>query len=337
LAFFENRGIAGVLMRYVLPLIGLLFTSSLWAEDVDAVKLLDKAIRHPGIYSQICDLQLIPAPAPLPAFRQVLNGEAVFSPATLEVLSKNRVPVLAAVSQKLKSLDLFAKPKEQPLDPSIKKDEDGNYESDSAPRGYDPGTYNTLLLRVIQELDGAEALPALLEFEQRYNAVITKVEKDPTAQPPTVDGAEGAGVALDGLFNDEKGDAIDYEKLTEPQRKVYELRGKVFSLIMAQRDMLAVMVHIMRKAGFEPFLNCPLEAEYGKLLKEKAAEHETLRAFKAADDIPEADRDAIKYDPVHKVAYFAWDPVMMKFSEEKRSLIRQLTEEFIKKQAPAKP
>jgi hypothetical protein len=313
---------------HLLPLISLLGTGLSLAQAPQ--ELLDAAIRHPGLYSQMCDVQIMPSPAPLSAFRQVAVGEAFLSEATLEALKKQRKPVLELISQRLEKVDLFAKPQPQGLDPKIKKDEEGNFESDGEPRGYDPATYSILTLRIIQDLDGVEAMPALLSFETRFHAALLKLEKDPTAPIPTVDGLDGANVAMEGLFNNEKGEPVDYDKLTEAQQRVFERRGKVFRATAAQRDMLAVMVKLMRKEGFEPMLNSPLEAEYGKLLKEQNQEDDELKKYRKTEDIPKDEQDNIKYDAVHGTAYYVWQPVQLPYTEEKRSMIRQLAGDFVK-------
>ena len=92
--------------------------------------------------------------------------------------------------------------------------------------------------------------------------------------------------------------------------------------------MLAICVRLMRKQGYEPMLASNLEKTYGKALKGKWSGDEELSKYKKADDIPADERDAIKFDPVHKVAYMAWNPVELPYSEDMRTEILTLTKAF---------
>jgi hypothetical protein len=297
------------------------------------IDLLDAAIRFPGSYSQTCDVNLSKAPAPIVAFRLSLHGEAYLSEKTLDTLESNRAEVLGAVKKKLQAIDLLGKPTEQKLDPNIKEDE-----ADSEPRGYDPAVYSILLLDVISQLNGVEVFADLLAFEEKFHTALLKAEKDPTVAPPTVDGLDSANLAMEGLFEDAKGQPLDFDKLTETQRRVFERRDRVFKTQAAHRDILSVLVRGMRREGFEPMLQSPLEKEYGKLLVEHWGEDEELKKYKKTEDIPEDERENIKYDPIHKVAYQVWSGVTIPYTEEKRSMIRQLAEAFVKsKDKPVAP
>ncbi len=301
-----------------------------------ATELLDKAIRHPGIYGQVCDLRMLPSPAPIPGFRLILQGEAMLSEVTLEALKAQKAELAPIIIQRLSALELFTKPQNQPLDPAIKKDEEGNYESDSDPRGYDPKVYNLLLLRIIQDLEMVEAIPALLAFEERFYAAVKRAEKDKTAPLPTVHGAEAAAVAMEGLYNDETGKPVEYDTLTDAQKEEFVRKGLVFNLVVAQRDILAVIVRFMRKEGYQPLLNSPFEAEYGRLLRERWGQHRQLKNYKKPEDIPEEEQEDVKFDPIHGLAYEVWDPVKVPYTEEKRAFIRELAAKFVESRTAPK-
>ncbi len=288
---------------------------------------LDKLLRFPGDYSQVCDAMLSTSPAPIPAFYSIMHGEAGFSVANMDYMRKNRAGILAAVKVKLASADLLKKPKKQPKDPSIPKED-----QDVEPRGVDPSSFNTLLIGIVEELDGVEVLPELLAVEEKYFALLEAAEKDPKAAVPQADGSEGAGVYAEFLKENEEYDKLSKKRLAEVERL-----QDVFRAQAVHRDMLAVCVHIMRKAGYEPMLNSSVEKAYGKGLKEEFATDEELSKFKSAADIPEESREYIKFDPIHKLAYRVNPNVRIPFTPEVRKEILDITKSFIaSKNAPAK-
>lgn len=281
---------------------------------------LDDLLRYPGDYSQICDARISPFPAPIPGFHTLLHGEAGFSTARLEIMRKKRAELIPAIAAKLEKADLARKPKPPVPDPSIPKDQ-----VDVDPVGADPAAYSTLLLTMIEELDAREVFPQLMKLEEKLHTMVTAAEKDPTAPLPEVDGAEGSGLSVDtGLTEDE-----DWDTLSPERKALIERKQKLFSAQAAQRDILAVLVRSMRKAGYEPMLESSLEKTYGKLLKDKWKDDETFSKYQSTDDIPPDDRESVKFDPIHKVAYSVWDPVEIPYSEEIRTNILTLTRSYL--------
>jgi hypothetical protein len=287
---------------------------------------LDKLLRFPGDYGQICDASLSTFPAPIAAFRSIMHGEAGFSKANMDFMRKNRAKLLAAVAAKLETVDLLRKPKPQPIDPSIPKDQ-----QDVEPKGVDPDSFNTLLLTIIEELDAVEVLPQLLALEEKYYVLLQAVEKDPKAPMPQADGSEGAGVSPNLLKEDE-----DYEKLSKARQAEIEHQQEVFRAQAVHRDMLAVCVHIMRKVGYGPMFSSNLEKIYGKALKAKYGQDEVLSKYKSAADIPKDEREYIKYDPIHKLAYRVSGDVQIPYTPEIRKEILDLTKAFIASKEAAK-
>jgi hypothetical protein len=298
-----------------------------WLIPTGPVKL-DDMLRYPGSYGQVCDVRVVPVPAPIPGFRQIVLGEAHFSERNLAWMKSQRKSVLGQISERLRSISLFQKATEQPTDPNVPKDAEGNYEADGTPQGVDPKVYSGLLLELIQELDGVEALPAVLEFEAKFYAAVQRAEKDPEAPLPTVDG--GGGVVMEGLYTKADGELLDPESLPAAEKAALERKSAVHSAVAAHRDILAVLVRLMRKLGYQPMLDSPLEAEYGRLLKERWSTDEEMKKFKSAEDIPKEDRESIKFDPLHKVAYPVWEPVNVPFDEGKREIILKLAAAFAK-------
>jgi hypothetical protein len=218
---------------------------------------LDQLLRHPGSYSQICDAMESAFPAPIPGFRSIMHGEAGFSKTNLDFIKKNRAKLLPALAAKLKSVDLLREPKPQPKDPAVKESE-----PEADPVGVDPACFNTLLLTMIEELDAVEVLPELLAVEEKYHALLTAGEKDAQAPLPQTDG-DGAGVFPSNLLKEGE----EYDKLTPERAAEVERQQAVFAAQAVHRDILAVMVRLMRKPGYPPMLASDLEKTYGKLLR----------------------------------------------------------------------
>jgi hypothetical protein len=302
-------------------------TASAAPEKPELADKLDKLLRFPGDYSQVCDATDSTFPAPIPAFHSIMHGEAYFSEKNMAFMKKNRAKLMPALAAKLESVDLLRKPKPQPNDPAIPKDE-----QDVEPKGVDPDSFNTLLLTIIEELDAAEVLPQLLALEGKYYPLLQAFEKDPKAPMPQADGSEGAGVSPNLLKEGE-----EYDKLTKEREAEIDQQREVFRAQAVHRDMLAVCVHIMRKAGFEAMLASDLEKAYGKALKAKYGADEELSKYKSAADIPKEDREYTKFDPIHKLAYRVGGDVQIPYTPEIRKQILDLTKSFINsKGAPKK-
>jgi len=281
---------------------------------------LDALLRHPGNYSQNCDARLSSYPAPIPGFKTILHGEASFSEKNSDLIKKHRAALIPAIAAKLEAIDLKQKPTEQSPDPAIPKEE-----QDVAPVGADPAVFSTLLLTLIEQLDATEVFPQLLAFEEKHHAMLLAAEQDAAAPLPQADGVEGAGVGAGNLLKEDE----EYGKLTPERQAGVDRKTAVFHAQTLHRDILAVFVRAMRKQGYGPMLSSDLEKTYGRLLKAKWSKNEDFNKYQSTTDIPEADRDSIKFDPIHKVAYLAWDPVEIPYSEATRSAILDLTKGYL--------
>lgn len=281
---------------------------------------LDDLLRYPGDYSQICDARVSPFPAPIPAFRTMLHGEAGFSTARLEYIRKNRATLIPAIAAKLESVDLTKKPEPQQPDKSIPKDQ-----SDVDPIGSDPDSYSTQLLALVEELEATELFPQLIKIEEKLHSMLTAAEKDPAAPLPEIDGAKGSGLVVDIPLKDGE----DWDTLSPAREKEIARKRELFAAQAADRDILALFVKSMRKAGYHPMLESDLEKTYGRLLKSKWKDDETLSKYKSASDIPVEDREGVKFDPIHKVAYATWDPVEIPYTGELRNTILTLTKAWL--------
>lgn len=282
---------------------------------------LDQLLRFPGSYSQVCDARVSAFPAPLPGFRTILHGEAGFSDKSLAVIKQQRASLIPAIASRLESLNPSVKPQPQPRDPAIPTEE-----VEVEPVGTDPAVFSTLLLTMIGDLDAVEVFPQLLAFEEKYYAALLAAEKDPAAPLPQFDGADGAGVAPEGLLKENE----EYDTLTPDRKAAVERTTQLFRAQALHRDILTTLVRAMRKQGFTPMLESGLEKKYGRLLREKWATHEEFSKYRTATDIPEDYRESVKFDPLHKVAYSIWDPVDIPWTETTRVEVLELTRAFLK-------
>ena len=194
-----------------------------------------------------------------------------------------------------------------------------------APVGADPAVFSTLLLTLIEQLDATEVFPQLLAFEEKHHAMLLAAEQEAAAPLPQADGVEGAGVGAGNLLKEDE----EYDKLTPERQAEVDRKTAIFHAQTLHRDILAVLVRAMRKQGYGPMLSSDLEKTYGRLLKAKWSKNEDFNQYQSTADIPEADRDNIKFDPIHKVAYLVWDPVEIPYSEATRSAILDLTKGYL--------
>jgi hypothetical protein len=288
----------------------------------------DKILRFPGDYRQNCDSVISFYPAPLPAFRSIMQPYAAISEANIEYLKKNRSGVIPILVSKLEAADLLRKPVPQPRDSTVTHPDPEGPE----PIGVDPDSFNTPLLKIVEELDAVEVIPQLLVIEEKYLPMMQAFEKDASAPVPQVDGANQAKVFARNLrAYDEEIKSLRKEPKAELDRQ-----RAIFRVQAVQRDVLAVFVRLMRNANYQPLLNSHLEALYGRVLKARFGKDEELSKFKGLNDIPDYDRHYIKFHPVHKVAWREDSDLGIPYSPDLRKEILDLTKSFIasKKKEP---
>ncbi|HWB03372.1 MAG TPA: hypothetical protein VG796_10130 [Verrucomicrobiales bacterium] len=287
----------------------------------------DKILRFPGDYRQNCNFATSSYPAPLPAFRSIMQSDAGISEANIKFLRENRAGVIPILTKKLETADLLRKPVPQPRDPSGKQDPEG-----PDPIGVDPDSFNTHLLTIIEELDAVEVIPQLLAIEEKYVPMLHAFEKDPAAPVPQVDGADRAKVVAENLSV--------YDKETESLRKEpeaeLERKRAIFRAQAVQRDLLATCVLLMRNAGYAPLRSSRLEKLYGEILQTHFGKDKTLSKYKSPDDIPDYSRSYIKFDPVHKLAWRENIDLGIPYTPELRKEIIDLTKSFVASRNAAK-
>ncbi len=280
------------------------------AEISPADKLLDEVISHPGSYSQVCDVMMLPQGVPLRAY--VMGGYmgADFSKETEARMQKNRDELVAAARKRLLAIDLTQAAKEVAADPKAAAGEPG--EADGDAYGNDPATLNPLLLSLLEKLAATEALPELLELEARLVKEISKVKKDPSTPPPVV---SGWGVVPQNFNYD--------EKISEEERNK---RMAFFNARVAQRDLVTLMAMLLRSKAYPAFLATSLEAAYAKSLKAGQADLEKKQATGAQ----ETGGVKIETDPVTHFLREEYESVEVPYTRELRDEVRAAAEKWVK-------
>lgn len=286
-------------------------------------ELLDKLLRWPGSYGQICDAIALPSPIPLPAFRVQTLGEATFSQKNLTLMKEKRSILVPALRERLKQADFDRKEEVQSNDPAIEG------ESDGRPWGADPRVFSTLLLQTVRETRAVEALPELLDIEARLHERLQLCLKDPKAPVPRMDAFGGAGIYPAAQANQPEGAPEKDEATVDRERQVFLAEA-------AHRDVLAMMGYLLRFVGYKPILNSPLEKAYAKGLKTQYDQHEDLHAYKSKKDIPDEEQEWIGFDQLHKLPHYKWEHVEIPYNDELRGQMRAWVTDYLKPKAEGK-
>lgn len=298
---------------------------------------MDKLLKWPGSYGQICDATPLQEPVPIPGFQVRTFGEASFSEASLAAITANRKILVPELKKRLATVDLLRKPAVPPEDPSIPKEQ-----QDVTPIGVDPQSLSCLLLEMVVQTKATEVLPELLALEAALLEKTEAAKKDAKAPVPQIDGLDGAGIFPQRKLDESMREAEEAEKkqkdgevpeekpLTPEEEARMEREHEVFVAEAAHRDVLGVIVHLLRFAGVEAVLKSELEKKYGAGIKARAAEDEELKKIRKREDIPEADKRWIKWDNLHKVARRTWEVVDIPYTPEVRAQIRGWAEQWIK-------
>jgi hypothetical protein len=275
--------------------------------------LIDHVIRQPGTFDQMCD----PAPVmdphvPLPLFSLLLNREVHVTPENLAKLSARRPEVVAALKARLASLDLR---KQVPNAPEFKiKNEETMEVADS---GVHPRQISSLLFEIIVGLDAVETLPELLSLEEQLRGLLAAADANAKVSPPPI--------------------RLDAD-LTEPpaggklSRRDEQLeKGRI-----VQRELLSVMLQLLRRQRYGPVLHSDFEKVYAAAIKSRAKKDD-LREYKTAAEAKEKQPNWIHFDPICNVPVVPMiPPPTVPFSAEVRDRVRGLAQQFLKEVPPAK-
>lgn len=309
-----------------LSLLALLITlSPLIARDATPTgeELLDNAIARPGAWNQMC---MLPPPVkstvPLPLYGLSVARHFNLSGKTAATLLAHRADVVAALVRRFETMDVTrsAVPKKKPVE--------GQKPEFPPASDLDPKLLSGVLLEVVLRLNAVEALPAMMKVEAQLAALIEVAENDASAPVPDL--------PVDGIWYPEelstrertKGDKI----IPKPDANVILRRQALLRCRVYQREMLSVMVKLLRDANFQPLFDSAIERPYGDALK-KAAQSDELKHIKKPADIPEKERTWIRWDSHYNLPVTSFHRVAeLPFTPEVRTQIRGFVEQFVKEQ-----
>ena len=277
--------------------------------------LIDQMIAQPGDYNQLCtDAGNASMRVKLPLYRFISLRSIRLSSQNLETLCRQRKEVAPVLVQRVASLDLsrplpavpalkFKKPK--------KGEEDKIWEGDVLEHsGLSPYQLSGVLYTMIIGLDTVEALPELLRLEEQLCVLIATAETNRKAEPPEA--------LPDGIIPEFYGAKVPSERV----QKIYQNR-------VTQRELLSVMMQLLRRQQFAPMLASSFEKKYETALKARAAE-EDLRDIKTPEDAKAQGQPELAFDPIYHVpiGYFRDDPTVP-YSTAVRKEIRGLVTQFL--------
>ena len=281
----------------------------LHAEELNAEKLLDQVISHPGSYSQVCDVASTSPGIPYRLFQITDFAGASFSKANQALVDKNRNGLIKAIRSRLLAVDFSKSPVTPSEDPKPEANDDGDA------FGCDPKALSPMILTLIQQLHGIETLPELLAVEQKLVKAIAKAKDDTNVMPPKV-----AGWSVSE-------EHADYD-LDEPEAK-RDRRTNLFHARVAQRDLIVTMALLMREKAYKPYLATTLEAAYVKGIKADAAENGYSKLNVRPGTEKHLDGKILCVDPVTKITYMMNFSVKLPYTRESRDQIRAVAGKWI--------
>jgi hypothetical protein len=286
------------------------------AGDDSAENLLDAAIRNPGTWSQMCDIQFVKKRTPLPLYGLLLDSEFQFLPATLGGLRARRDEVVPLLVRRLEALDLSKRPVSTP---SKLGADDETIET----TGLDPHHLSQLLLNIVIDLNATDCLPSLLRLESELSRRLEANNADPKANPVPEFQLEAGFVA--GTFEE-----IGEREPTPEEAAAAVAKHLRASAIIVQRDLLATMLALLRQERYAPLLDSGIEKQFAAAIRKQAAT-ENFAAIKSAADIPVDDADYIAIDPIVKVpCYPGGRNTEIAYTPEVRQQVLDWTRAFVK-------
>jgi hypothetical protein len=279
------------------------------AEELSAEKLLDQVISRPGSYSQVCDVMTAPPDIPYQLFQITDFMGASLSKSNQALVEKNRDGLIKALRSRLLAIDFSRKAAPPVADPKPEE----NFDGDAF--GCDPKALSPIILTLLQQLHGIEALPELLVVEQKLVEGIAKAKDDLKAMPPEV-----AGWSVGEMRE-------NYDE-NEPEAK-RDRRTGLFQARVAQRDLVMLMATLMRELSYTPYLETTLEAAYVKGLKAEAKKRGYDKIKVGAEPLTEIKGMDVAVDPVTKIIRPAYFSVKLPYTRESRDEIRAAAAKWI--------
>jgi hypothetical protein len=280
------------------------------AETADTGEaLVDRLIRSPGEFDQMCDA---PPPldpkVPLPIYALVADRDIHLSKENLAELRKHRAEVVPVLQKRLAVFD-FTKPPKPVSNKRVFKDDSVEVS------GINPRQLSGLLYEMILGLDAVEVLPDLLRLEEQLRSLLEKADQDKkNAVPP---------VELDGYVTMPSGS----KTLTKRDQAMSRAR-------VVQRELLSVMLQLLRNQKYQPLLDSEMEKTYAKAIKQRAQEDD-LKDIKTPEDAKAKGDDWVQFDVIYGVplAYLG-KQLAVPFSADLRNTIRGYATDFTKSVPP---
>lgn len=279
--------------------------------------LIDRVIVRPGNFSQMCDAPDPMSPkVPLPIYRLVLERELHPSEEDYAELRARRAEVVPALVKRLAKLDLSKAP---PMVGQLKFKESGPDTSPDEEKvdnsGISPRHLSGLLFEMIIALDAVETIPELLRLEEQLRSLLAAADADKKIAPPVV--------PIDGSLSLPDGD----KQLTKRDEKF--LKGRI-----TQRELLSVVLQLLRRQRYEPVLDSDLEKTYATAVIARAKE-EDLADYQTPADAKAKGDEWLKFDPILKLPLgYMRTPPSVPFGPEVREQIRGWAEAFMKDMPP---
>lgn len=291
--------------------------------EVSPDALLDKAVKNPGGYSQMCDIQFVEQyKVPVPLYGLSLDTEFELSKDTLFKLRAQRDGVIAALNKRLSGIDFSKAPKTAEI--KFAKDSEKLVSS-----GLDPKYLSQILLKIIIDLNATECLPELQRLEKILSAKLEANHNDPKSSLPEFQNDAGFVVGNSKDFE------ADFEKRngkepTAAEQAAQDAVHKRVAAIVAQRDLLATMLCLLRQERYPALIESDWEKQVGKDLLEKSKE-ENFAGIKKPEDIKEEDKEYVGWDPIHNVVCYPGRKVTdLKYTAEVREKTLGLVDSFLK-------
>lgn len=291
--------------RNLAPLLGLLLcTGVCFAQEKAPTpdELIDEVVKHPTGYFQMCTPPSAPASdIPIPLYGKVVVRFLFVIESDVDKLRNQRDGVVAALGRRIDTMD----PTMPAKTTSEKYDDKGKMQNS----GIDPAQWSGILGDIIIGLKASEDLPQLLRYENRVHDLIKRAQSEPKLEIfPAQD--------LEFFFFEE----------TKPIAKPKAL----VTLLITQRELLSLMLELMRDKKFQPMLDSDIEKIYATAIKARA-EKEDLRDIKTPADAVKHDKKWLSFDPIYNIPIGPLEKrPELPYTEQSREEIRGLVEKFLK-------
>jgi hypothetical protein len=292
----------------LLPLLGAFFISAAPAQSPQsAADLLDEAIWWPGDFGQICrgDSDWSFEEPPL-TYGTLGALDYFLSEKRIAQLKDRRADIVPELVKRLKAFHWQQPPAPRP----VRKDipvviaktlaaEDPNSPGPAPWKPMNPDALNTLMLRIIEELDADEALPELLRLEGELDSIqqanlkaategIWNKSKQAPPVPGKIETSQANGWGRWTRFD--RGEGEDWAAW----------RSQTFDIAIFQREILGVALGIIHRKRF-PLLD---QSMIGRLAMQAARrsgrESMEIHGLKSAADLAAHD----------SASYLTWDKAL---------------------------